>query len=79
MARIFNFIDGLARLSAYLAAGLIVGIAALILAEIFSRAVLNLSLSFAWEYAAYFMGAAVFLAAVFTLRSGGHVRVSLLS
>ena len=79
MARIFNFIDGLARLSAYLAAGLIVGIAALILAEIFSRAVLNLSLSFAWEYAAYFMGAAVFLAAAFTLRSGGHVRVSLLS
>ncbi|MED5365544.1 MAG: TRAP transporter small permease [Pseudomonadota bacterium] len=79
MARIFNFIDGLARLSAYLAAGLIVGIAALILAEIFSRAVLNLSLSFAWEYVAYFMGAAVFLAAAFTLGSGGHVRVSLLS
>ena len=49
------------------------------MAEIFSRAVLNLSLSFAWEYAAYFMGAAVFLAAAFTLRSGGHVRVSLLS
>ena len=52
MARIFNLIDGLARLSAYLAAGLISGIAALILAEIFSRAVLNPSLSFAWEYAA---------------------------
>ncbi|MGB1005823.1 MAG: TRAP transporter small permease subunit [Thalassobaculaceae bacterium] len=79
MARVFDLIDWLARLSAYLAAFLIVAIAVLILTEIFCRAVLNLSLSFAWEYAAYFMGGAVFLAAAFTLRSGGHVRVSLLS
>ena len=59
MARIFNFIDGFAR-SRLPGGGPDCCIAALILAEIFSRAVLNLSLSFAWEYAAYFMGAAVF-------------------
>ncbi len=79
MTAIYRAIDGLARFSAYVAAALIVGIAVLILVEIFCRAVFNLSLSFAWEYSAYFMGTAVFLAAAFTMRTGGHVRVSLLS
>ena len=55
------------------------GIAALILAEIFCRTALNVSLSFAWEYAAYFFAVSIFLAAAFALRSGGYVRVMLLS
>ena len=67
MSAIFRSIDALARWSAYVAAMLIMGIAVLILAEIFCRAVLNISLSFAWEYSAYFMGTAVFLAAAFML------------
>ena len=58
---------------------LVVGIAALILTEIFCRTVLNISLSFAWEYSAYFLAVSIFLAAAFTLRTGGHVRVMLLS
>lgn len=79
MTLIFDYLDRLGRLSGYLAAALIAGIAVLILAEIFCRSLFNLSLSFAWEYSAYFMGAAIFLSAAFTMRTGGHVRVSLLS
>ena len=51
----------------------------LILAEIFCRTVLNISLSFAWEYAAYCFAVSIFLAAAFALRTGGYVRVMLLS
>ena len=79
LSRILEGIDALARASGYVAAVLVAGIAALILAEIFCRTVLNVSLSFAWEYSAYFLAAAIFLAAGFTLRTGGHVRVMLLS
>ena len=39
----------LSRACGYLAAVLVLGIAGLILAEIFCRTVLNISLSFAWE------------------------------
>lgn len=72
-------LDALSRACGYAAAGLVLGIAALILAEIFCRTVLNVSLSFAWEYSAYALAMAIFLAAPFTLRTGGHVRVLLLS
>ena len=79
MRRILVLIDDIGRYSAYLAAMLVVGIAVLILAEIFSRNVLNISLSFSFEFSAYFMATAIFLAAAFTMRTGGHVRVSILS
>ena len=79
LARALAGLDALSRASGYVAAVLVVGIAALILTEIFCRTVLNVSLSFAWEYSAYFLAASIFLAAGFTLRTGGHVRVMLLS
>ena len=79
LARVLAGIDALSRVCAYLAAVLVAGIAGLILAEIFCRTVLNLSLSFAWEYSAYFFAVSIFLAAAFALRTGGHVRVMLLS
>lgn len=66
-------------MAALVAAVLIFGIAGLILSEIAARTFFNVSLSFAWEYASYCMATAVFLGAAFTLRTGGHVRVSLLS
>ena len=53
----------LSRACGYLAALLVLGIAGLILAEIFCRTVLNISLSFAWEYAAYCFAVSIFLAA----------------
>ncbi len=79
LARVLGGLDALSRVCGYVAAGLVVGIAALILTEIFCRTVLNVSLSFAWEYSAYFLAVSIFLAAAFTLRTGGHVRVMLLS
>ena len=72
LARILTGIDALSRACGYLAAVLVLGIAGLILAEIFCRTVLNISLSFAWEYAAYCFAVSIFLAAAFALRTGGH-------
>ena len=79
MRSLFALSDGISRLAAYVAAVLIFAIAGLILSEIVARTFFNVSLSFAWEYASYCMATAVFLGAAFTLRTGGHVRVSLLS
>ena len=79
LARVLAGIDALSRVCGYAAAVLVLGIAALILAEIFCRTALNVSLSFAWEYAAYFFAVSIFLAAAFALRTGGYVRVMLLS
>ena len=79
LTRLLAGIDELSRTCGYVAAALVLGIAGLILAEIFCRTVLNVSLSFAWEYAAYFFAVSIFLGAAFALRTGGHVRVMLLS
>lgn len=74
-----RLIDLLGRIAGYFAAAMIVGIAALVLSEIAFRNLLNISLTFAWDYSAYMMAGVIFLGAAFTLRSGGHVRVSLLT
>ena len=79
LGRVLIGIDTLSRGCGYVAAALVLGIAGLILGEIFCRAALNVSLSFAWEYAAYFFAVSIFLGAAFALRTGGHVRVMLLS
>jgi TRAP-type C4-dicarboxylate transport system permease small subunit len=79
MRALFSFSDTLSRYCAYMAAVLIFSIAGLILSEIVARTLFNVSFSFAWEYASYCMATAVFLGAPYTLRTGGHVRVSLLS
>jgi len=65
--------------AAIVSAALTFSIVAMILCEIAARSLFNYSLSFAWEYSAYAMGAAMFGGAAFTLRTGGHIRVSLLS
>ncbi|MGI9476789.1 MAG: TRAP transporter small permease subunit [Hyphomicrobiaceae bacterium] len=54
-------------------------IAVVIISEIIARSVFNYSFSFAWEYSAYAMGVAMFCGLAFTLRTGGHIRVSLLA
>ena len=70
-------IDTAGRWAGAIAAVLVFGIMALIIAEVFARSILGISLSFAWEFAAYFMGTAIFLGAAFTMHTGGHVRVAL--
>lgn len=74
-----RLIDTVSHLAGYAAALMITGIAALVLTEIVCRNVLNISLTFAWDYSAYMMAGAIFCGAAFTLRTGGHVRVSLLT
>jgi TRAP-type C4-dicarboxylate transport system permease small subunit len=70
--------DWLAWLSGVVGGALMAVIAVLMISEVGMRALFNHSLTFAWEYAAYCMGGAVFLGAAFTLRSDGHIRVNLL-
>jgi len=79
MIRLFAQIDNLSRWIAILSAVLTVSIVAMILSEIVARSLFNISLSFAWEYSAYAMGVAMFCGAGFTLRTGGHIRVSILA
>jgi len=64
---------------AILSAVLTVSIVVMILGEIAARSLFNYSLSFAWEYSAYAMGVAMFCGAGFTLRTGGHIRVTILA
>ena len=70
--------DSLSRIIAGAAAIMTVSIAVVIISEIIARSAFNYSFSFAWEYSAYAMGIAMFCGAAFTLRTGGHIRVSLL-
>ena len=79
LTRLFAATDAVARFLGGIAAVLTVAIAIMILAEIAARALFNYSLSFAWEYSAYCMAVAMFFGAAFTLRTGGHIRVSLLA
>ncbi len=77
LSRALSVIDTLGRWAGAVSAILVFGIAFLIVAEVFSRSVLGISLSFAWEFSAYFFAASVFCGAAFTMHTGGHVRVAL--
>ncbi len=79
VSRLLELTDRVADIVGVLSAFLLAGIAVLVLSEICARAIFNYSLSFAWEYRAFFMAVAIFCGAAYTLRTGGHVRVSLLS
>jgi len=78
MMRAITFLtDATSTVLGYLAGGLLAAIVVIQIAEILARNILGISLPFTWEYAAYFHICAIFLAAAFTLRCGGHVRVTL--
>ena len=77
--RLFVTVDNISKWGAIAAALQVAAIAVMILAEISARSLFNYSLSFAWEYSAYCMAMAIFCGAAYTLRTGGHIRVSLLS
>lgn len=71
-------IDRLSRLAETVAVLLIFGYCALMLAEVVARAQAR-SLSFTWEFSQYAMAALFALAAGPAIRTGVHVRISLLS
>lgn len=79
MRALLNALDAASRVAGAFAVLLVVGIVLLIVTEVVCRTLFNLSLSFAWEYSAYFLGIAIFCGAAFTLRTGGHVRVTFLT
>lgn len=79
MQRVLRAIDALSYGAAIISALLTLSIVVMILCEIGARSLFNISISFAWEYSAYAMGVAMFGAAGFALRTGAHIRVSLLS
>ena len=75
---IYSSVDAISRWLANLAGGLIMLIAVMQLAEIILRNTAGISLPFVWEYAAYIHMAAIFLGLAYTLRTGGHIQVTLL-
>lgn len=75
---VYKTTDAVSKVCAYLAGAAIMAIALMQILEIALRNIFNISLPFVWEYAAYFHAGAVFMAAAFTLRTGGHIQVTLL-
>ena len=69
-------LDPLYRGCGVLAAICLVGIAALILAQIIGR-LLGFIIPSADDFAGYLMAASTFLALAYTLRMGGHIRVTM--
>lgn len=78
MTKFLTLIDRLSRLAETLAVALIFGYGALMLAEVVARAQAR-SFSFTWEYSQYAMAALFALAAGPAIRTGVHVRISLVS
>lgn len=78
MQHVLNLIDRLSRLAETIAVALIFGYCALMLAEVVARAQAS-SFSFTWEFSQYAMASIFALAAGPAIRTGVHVRISLLS
>lgn len=77
--RLYKAVDAISQAMGWLAGGMILLMAFMLMAEILLRNIANISLSFVWEYAAYLHIAAIFLGLAFTLRTGGHIQVTLLA
>jgi TRAP-type mannitol/chloroaromatic compound transport system permease small subunit len=84
LAMLERVADGLSLVAAFLAAGCIVALTGLILAEIVVAFVARFvpsmpsGIGIAWEYSAYLMGGAFLLGSGMTLRAGQQIRVELL-
>ena len=72
-----RFLDGLYWTSGVLGCVFMVGIAAMIMAQIIGR-LTGFQVPSADDISGYFMGASTFFALAYALRRGGHIRVELL-
>ncbi len=79
IAAFLRHVDRLAVWAAALAAACLLLMAVLMMGEVIARSAFTESLIFSWEFSGYLMGATFLFGAAYTLRSGGHVRVSLLA
>ncbi|WP_412509684.1 TRAP transporter small permease [Roseovarius sp. SYSU LYC5161] len=77
MQRLLSLIDWISQALAVLSGLMIAVIALLVSTEIMLRNLFGHSLSFVWEVSVYFQMCAIFLASAWTLRTGGHIRVTL--
>lgn len=75
---VLNLIDRLSRVAETVAVALIFGYCTLMLAEVVARAQAS-SFSFTWEFSQYAMASIFALAAGPAIRTGVHVRISLVS
>lgn len=78
LGRVLAWIDRLSMAGGWAAVGCVLAILGLIVAEVASRNILNVSLRIAWEYSTYFMGGAFMLGAGYALRAGAQIRVHVL-
>ncbi|MGD8563333.1 MAG: TRAP transporter small permease subunit, partial [Desulfarculaceae bacterium] len=78
MSVFIRTIDWICRIGGYLAAMCILLMTLLILVETSIRMAAGSSIFIAEEYSAYLMANFVMLGLAFTLREGGHIKVSLL-
>lgn len=79
MNTILKGIDRICGFAAGIAAVLLAALFVLGISEIILRSVFAISLSFSAEYAGYFLVLVLFLGSGWTLSTGGHIRVTLLS
>lgn len=77
--RLIKGVDTCQKLGAYLSALCMLAIVALIIVEIVCRTFFNVSTLIADEFSGYLMVAAVMSGLGFTLQSGSHIRITLLS
>ena len=75
IGRVLDGIDRLSDWGAWASVFCIFGILVLIVGEVAARNILNVSISFAWEFSSFLMGAAFMLGAAYSLRSGAQIRV----
>ena len=73
-----RFSDILASLGAGVAAIFLSSIPILVVAEILARALFGRTVGISWEYSTYFMALVFLFGAAYTLRTGGHIRISVL-
>lgn len=76
--RTLSVIDGLTDIGGYLGALSLLGILALITAELVARNIFGHSIHFAWDLAGYLMGTCFLLACGSAMKGGSHVRVTAL-
>lgn len=77
MRALLALADRLALWGAHVASAMILAMLGLILAEVAARKLFSTSLTFAWEYASYFLAIALLAGSGHVLRAGFHVRVQL--
>lgn len=75
----YRAVDALSHAMAHVSGFAILIIALMQVVEIVLRNFAGISLTFVWEYAAYMHIAAIFMGLAFTLRTGGHIQVTLLA